>query len=345
MNDARRFAIFGASLLVTSLSFQTAQAQDCVPLPHGLIGWWPANGTAEDVVASNDGQLGGDATFAPAVVDLGFLLDGLGDYVEIPDSPALRPALVSAEAWVRFDNLDTPIVSQFGVPGTQFIIFKKNTRIFNFEGYSLHKERVDGVDRLAFRVTDASGFGNIAVSTTAVQVGQFYHVVGTYDGSQVRIYVNGVLEADAPASIVLDYSTRPLFIGTSGETVFDGKLNGVADEASIYSRALNASEVAALYAAGPAGKCLSASGLISNLAAFVQTLNLSTGIANSLDAKLQNLLQALDDTRAGDTPSACHRVGAFVNEVAAQTGKTLTEAQAAHLTDSARQIQDLLGCQ
>lgn len=115
---------------------------------------------------------------------------------------------------------------------------------YAFEGYSLHKERQAGVDRLAFRVTNASGAGNIALSATAVVVGQFYHVVVTYDGAQVRLYVNGVLEGQAATSIVLDYGTRPVFIGTSGETVFDGKLNGIADEASIYNRALSADEVA-----------------------------------------------------------------------------------------------------
>ena len=48
---------------------------------------------------------------------------------------------MSVEAWVRFDSLNTPIVSQFGAFGLQFIVFKKNSRVFNFEGYSLRKER------------------------------------------------------------------------------------------------------------------------------------------------------------------------------------------------------------
>jgi concanavalin A-like lectin/glucanase superfamily protein len=312
-------AIVLALLALICSTSTSAHAQTCVPPPAGLVGWWPGNGDAEDVVSANNGQRFGDATFAPGIVAQGFKLDGLGDYVEIPDSPALKPAQVTTEAWVRFDSLDTPIVSQFGAPGQQYIIFKKNTRVFNFEGYALRKERVAGVDRFAFSVANSSGFGglNVPRSTTAVVVGQFYHVVGTYDGSRARLYVNGVLEAESLVTLTIDYGTRPVFIGTSGETVFDGKLNGIVDEASIYNRALDPSEVAALYAAGSAGKCFSATGLITSLASFVQTLNLSAGIANSLDAKLQNVLQALDDARAGDSPSVCNRMVAFLNEVRA----------------------------
>jgi len=323
-----------------------AEGQTCVPSPAGLVGWWPGNGNANDAIAGNNGQLAGDATFAPAVVAQGFKLDGFGDYIQIPDSPALRPAQMSVEAWVRFDGLDTPIVSTFGALGLQYIVFKKNSRVFNFKGYALRKERNGTMDRFAFNVADVNGTGglNVAYSATPVAVGQFYHVVGTYDGSRVRLYVNGVLEGEAPVSITVDYDTRPVFIGTSGETVFDGKLNGIIDEASIYNRALDASEIAALYAAGAAGKCASATGLLTTLAVFVQTLNLSDGISNSLDMKLQTALQALDSATAGDNPSACNRIAAFLAEVGAQNGKAITSAQAAQLASLAQQVRTALSC-
>lgn len=144
--------------------------------------------------------------------------------------------------------------------------------------------------------------------------------------------------------MTVDYGVRPVFLGTSGETVFDGKLNGVIDEASIYNRALDPSEISMLHAAGAAGKCRSATGLLTTLATFAQTLNLSNGIANSLDAKLQNALQALDAANAGDTPSACNRMTAFLNEVSAQAGKAITLAQASQLTTLAEQVRAALEC-
>jgi hypothetical protein len=341
-------SVFRQQVVLVALSMvllpAAARAQVCVAAPAGLVGWWPGDGDPIDAVAGNNGVLLGDATFLPGIVGQGFKLDGAGDGVQIPDALALKPATVSVEAWVRFDSLDTPIVSQFGAPGQQFIVFKKNTRTFNFEGYSLHKQRQVGGDRLAFRVASATGSGNIAVSSTPVVVGQFYHVVGTYDGAQVRLYVNGVLEGQAAAAITLDYDTRPVFIGTSGETVFDGKLNGVVDEASIYNRALTAAEVSDLHLAGSAGKCRSASGMLSQLVSFVQTLNLSRGISNSFDAKLRTAIEALDDASAGDASSACGKMGAFLNEVNAQEGVTLSSAQVQQLRTIAGQIRNALGC-
>ena len=322
-------------------------AQTCLPAPPGLVGWWPGAGTAADLVAGNDGQLFGDTTFADAVVGEGFKLDGFGDYVEIPDSAALKPAHVSVEAWVRFDSLDTPIVSTFGAPGLQYIVFKKNSRVFNFEGYALRKERVGGIERFRFNVANINGFGgnNVADSLTVVETGRFYHVVGTYDGTAVRLFVDGVLEGQSAVALTIDYGARPVFVGTSGETVFDGKLDGIVDEASLYNRALEPWEVAALFDAGSAGKCGTVTGLLASLSQLVVNLNTSMGIANSLDRKLVNVMRALDAARSNDSRAVCGVMGAFVNEVKAQSGGMLTEGQASQLLQLAENVRTVLSCQ
>lgn len=90
-------------------------------------------------------------------------------------------------------------------------------------------------------------------------------------------------------------------------------------------------------AAGPAE-------LLQGLIAAVQALNLRRGIANSLDAKLSNAIQALDAIGAGATSSACGLLDAFAQEVRAQAGKALTDAQAAQLLAASMQIGILLGC-
>src|SRR5207244_4569133 len=79
---------------------------------------------------------------------------------------------------------------------------------------------------------------------------------GTYDGTNAKIYINGVLEATITSTghFPLDYGTRPVFFGTTDET-FNGKLTGELDEVSIYNRALSASEIQAINNAGANGKC------------------------------------------------------------------------------------------
>ena len=252
---AKRWTVSGLVVwtLMAAVDAREATAQTCVVPPAGLVGWWPGNATAADAVTGATAQLAGDTTYRTAAVGRGFSFDGVGDYVEIPDAPALKPAQVSVEAWVQFDNLNTPPLS--ATPGLQFIVFKKNSRTVNFEGYALRKERSGGHRPLRLQRGQEFGFGGWVSSTTAVVVGQLYHVVGSFDGVTVKVYVNGVLEGQAAMPITVDYGTRPVFLGTSGETVYDGKLHGVIDEASIYRRALAAGEVSALYAAGAAGKC------------------------------------------------------------------------------------------
>ena len=226
----------------------------CVTPPSGVVGWWPAEGNPNDAVSGNHGTLQGGVTFAPGKVGQGFRLDGTNSYVQIADSAALKPANVTVESWVWLDsNITTPRV--------EYLIFKKNSWDFLFEGYSLLKEsRPNGdgtyTDRFSF-VVSSGGNQVITYSTTAVQRGVWYHVAGTYDGNQLTLWVNGAAEASAIAGFALDYGTRPVFIGTSGQPEpYNGKLAGILDEPSIYNRALSTNEITALYVAGSAGKCV-----------------------------------------------------------------------------------------
>lgn len=57
---------------------------------------------------------------------------------------------------------------------------------------------------------------------------------------------------------------------------------------------------------------------IEELVTLVQSFNLKQGLENSLDAKLQNVQQALDKQKAGDKQAACNMLDAFKNEVTAQ---------------------------
>ena len=65
------------------------------------------------------------------------------------------------------------------------------------------------------------------------------------------------------------------------------------------------------------------------------------GIANALDSKLQAALAALEND---DTASACDSLQAFLNQVAAQDGKKLSEDQADALSEAATEIRMLLDC-
>ena len=88
-------------------------------------------------------------------------------------------------------------------------------------------------------------------STTDIPLSQWVHVAGTYDGVQMRIYIDGQLNNTLPVTGVIQDTPNPIIVGTSQfwPRAFDGKI----DEVKVYNRSLSADEVAGLYneAVGP----------------------------------------------------------------------------------------------
>lgn len=82
--------------------------------------------------------------------------------------------------------------------------------------------------------------------------------------------------------------------------------------------------------------------LLANLAQHVLQLNLKAGLENAFDSKLQNALDALDRATAGDTPSAIGLLYAFIGSVEAQSGKAISETDAANLIFQTNLIIELL---
>jgi hypothetical protein len=60
-----------------------------------------------------------------------------------------------------------------------------------------------------------AGSWDMANSATALKAGTWYHVVGTYDGSTLRTYINGTLETTLASSRSLPVITSSLWLSTN----------------------------------------------------------------------------------------------------------------------------------
>ena len=87
-----------------------------------------------------------------------------------------------------------------------------------------------------------------------------------------------------------------------------------------------------------------APGQITDLVAQASAFNLRQGIENSLDAKLSAAQSALAAAQGGDSVTACNLMSAFINEVEAQAGVSITLEQASQLIAAATNIKAVLGC-
>ena len=244
-NHAEKIAALLAVLLAVPVDHLLAQ-NGCTPPPSGLVAWWQGESNAVDIVGGNDGVLESGVAFDAGKVGQAFVFNGTNQWVEIPDSPALDPTnALTLEAWVYVS----------GYPNTDLatIITKFSPTDSTQNQYQLETHYAGG--RLNFRplVNLPSGYGLVDGKTT-IQFNTWYHVAMTYDGATLSLYVNGALDGSVAASGVMVPTKVPLRIGgpSSGPWWFKGQV----DEVSLYDRSLSANEIAAIYNAGAAGKCV-----------------------------------------------------------------------------------------
>jgi lysophospholipase L1-like esterase len=256
----QRLRAFGSGVLLAAFwvwlgPASNASGATCASTPPNLIGWWPADGNANDIFGTNNGILQGGATASSAgLVGSAFSFAGTNGYVQIPDAPELKPVNLTVEAWVRFTSLDSQGLG--GSPaGDQYIVFKQNSYSSSFEGFDLSKTRSPGPDVFRWMVSSGPGLEAEIHSITPLTTNVWYHVAGVRGSNFLQIYVNGQLEQQTNVSFPQNYGTLPLFFGTSGQAFWDHKFRGSLDEVALYNRALSSNEIAAIFAIGAVGKC------------------------------------------------------------------------------------------
>lgn len=82
-------------------------------------------------------------------------------------------------------------------------------------------------------------------STTQLSINNWYMITGIYDGSKLKIYVNGILEAEATISATINFNTHNVIIG--GDNVSTLYFNGLIQDVAIWNKALNQSEITNLF--------------------------------------------------------------------------------------------------
>lgn len=153
--------------------------------------------------------------------------DGIDDYVEVPDSTTLNTdSQITIEAWIY----PKAISSEHG-------IVAKYWRQYYLR-VGLDKKPEGGV--FIENDKDYRIYGTTTLSTQ-----KWHHIVFTYNGQYMRIYVNGNEENSIPLTGRIASTTQPLTIGQLGNE--EQFFNGIIDEVRILNKALNIDEIRASY--------------------------------------------------------------------------------------------------
>lgn len=159
--------------------------------------------------------------------------DGLDDKVEVSDANHLDIAdAITDEAWVKLE---------YYASGTSMkIIFSKEG---NYSGGLVEQNVASGSQvHPQYRLIIGSN-PQYAHATTDIS-DSWTHLVGTYDGSYIRLFINGVLSAETTASGTIDPNNEPIHIG-GGVTQRYAK--GSIAILRKYNRALSAIEIQNLF--------------------------------------------------------------------------------------------------
>ena len=204
----------------------------------GLVGWWKLDETSGLTAADSSGS-GNDGTLTDmtgsewtnGILGGGLEFDGTEDYIVVSNSSSLQlTSALTLTAWIKGDAWGS---------GTDVDIIVRKRGTGSSDTYRL--AITDGKTGLCLDGGDGDGL----LGDTVLNTAQWYHVAATWDGSTVRIYVDGVLDNDPPDSRTgsISTSTRDLNIGSEpGWDQFDG----IIDDVRIYNRALNAEEIEGL---------------------------------------------------------------------------------------------------
>lgn len=226
-----------------------SQSNSCTLRPDGLVSWYSAQGNANDSQSENHGKFFlSPPQYTTGKVGQAFNLTGRhnADVVEVPDVPDLDfTNAFSFEMWVA------PAEAGLAT-GQSFFISKGDLNNVGTQSYGI----MFTPDRkVVNRVGNGAAIDQL-VSTSAIPLNEFTHIATTYDGTTLRVYINGVPDGSQATSIgTLLNTSGPLVIGGAYFNSSPLSVTAVIDEPSLYNRALSDAEIASIFGAGSAGKC------------------------------------------------------------------------------------------
>lgn len=248
--------IFVVIFLICLVSFSTGYGQDVKPVL--ALSFDDGQGNAAKDLSGNGfhGKVSG-AKWVKGKHGMALEFDGEDDFVEVDDAPELlllEGGTLMAWAFIKGEK---------GHASWPRILIKSNTN-GGTHGYDFLFDRAGGYS-VRFCV------GGECNSYFPLDLEKWYHVVATFDGENIRIYVDGDMVGEqAQIGPSIDTSGLVIHIGNSPSD--PRQFHGILDEIRIFPDALSKDEViwhmeqgaSEVFAVAPYGKLTTTWGGIKN---------------------------------------------------------------------------------
>jgi hypothetical protein len=202
----------------------------------GLIGWWKLDETEGNTVKdssgnNHNGTLIGNAKWAQGKIGGAVELDGKSGFVQIADKSAFDIAgQITLASWVNIRS----------VPAEYTAIVTKGDSSWRLSTAQRERKFHCSVNNYNSIILDGS---------TEVAANEWHHVAMVYNGDEIRIYVDGKLDATKPWKGGIAKNDFDVLIGENAEQ--KGRFfDGLIDDVRIYNYALKDFDIMALYNEG-----------------------------------------------------------------------------------------------
>ena len=195
------------------------------------LGLWHFNENYRDSSKNtNDGTPNGDVHFIESKYGQGAYFNGNGDYIDCGNDVSLQiRGDITIEAWV---NMGSP-------NGLRRIVSKDDLTNRNYYLHTLNGVPFVGIFQ--------SGMELKTIGTTDLRNTGWRYIVGVNDGTNLMIYVDGILEKSEVKGGTIDNDPVNFLVGSRGGTEY---FNGIIDEVRISNVARNPEEIRQTYQAG-----------------------------------------------------------------------------------------------
>jgi subtilisin-like proprotein convertase family protein len=245
--------------IANNVRYQTGRLISAPPLA-GMVGWWKGENNGADSAGGNNATFPNGIGYLPGKVGTAFNLNGSTEFLLVTATNTAfnvgsNGTGITFEEWIKPNT---------AVGEVTFLEYEAPLGTGNGSDTSINFTIPPGTTELQGNLMDLAMNGHLILTGPVVTAGVWQHIALTYDqpSGVACIYVNGIpVKTQNLGSFTLRTTLTNIVMGA--RTTFHSvsnpgdAFNGEIDEISLYKRALSASEIAAIYHAGSAGKFMS----------------------------------------------------------------------------------------